>query len=265
MGDQKRLEEQQTNMTRKRIVAGNWKMNTDLQDGYTLMKDIVSNCHEADLQQCEVMIFPPFIHLKTFVNTINGSGLVLGAQNCHYAESGAYTGEISVPMLMSLPVEAVILGHSERRQYFNESNESVGLKAAATTQNGLRAIVCCGETLEQREAGDHFEIVADQVNAAITKVDANVTDLLVIAYEPVWAIGTGVTASVEQAQEMHKHIRKLLATQYGQEAADEIRILYGGSVKPNNAAELFGQEDIDGGLIGGASLKSSDFLNIIRA
>ena len=252
-------------MTRKRIVAGNWKMNTDLQDGYTLMKEIVSNVHVEDLEQCEVMIFPPYIHLKTFINTINGSGLVLGAQNCHYEESGAYTGEVSISMLKSVPVEAVILGHSERRQYFNETNETVGLKAEAVTQNGLYAIACCGETLEQREADQHFDVVAAQVNEAIAKVEIVDTDKLVIAYEPVWAIGTGVTASAEQAQEMHAHIRSLLAARYGEQKANEIRILYGGSVKPANAEELFGQPDIDGGLIGGASLKASDFLGIIRA
>jgi len=252
-------------MTRKRIVAGNWKMNTDLQDGYTLMKEIVSNVHVEDLDKCEVMIFLPYIHLKTFINTINGSGLVLGAQNCHYEESGAYTGEVSVPMLKSVPVEAVILGHSERRQYFNETNETVGLKAEAVTRNGLIAIACCGETLEQRKADQHFDVVAAQVNEVIAKVEAGNTDKLVIAYEPVWAIGTGVTASAEQAQEMHAHIRSLLEVRYGAAIANEIRILYGGSVKPANAEELFGQPDIDGGLIGGASLKASDFLNIIRA
>jgi len=240
-------------------------MNTELHDGYLLMKEIVSNVVVDDLDKCEVMIFPPFTHLKTFNNTINGSGLVLGAQNCHYAPSGAFTGEVSIEMLKGIPVEAVILGHSERRQYFNETNETVALKAEAATNAELCAIVCCGEVLEQRETDQHFDIVAQQVNVAIERVDAANTDRLVIAYEPVWAIGTGVTASADQAQEMHAHIRTLLAARYGQQKADEIRILYGGSVKAHNAAELFGQPDIDGGLIGGASLKAEDFMGIIRA
>jgi len=250
---------------RKRIVAGNWKMNTDLHGGYQLMKEIVSLVREADLEQCEIMIFPSFIHLKTFDNTINGSGIVLGAQNCHFAPSGAYTGEISLEMLKSIPVKYVLIGHSERRQYFAETNESVAQKTKAAVEQEVHAIVCVGETLEERQSEKHFEVVGLQVRTALEGLSAQELQSIVIAYEPVWAIGTGLTASADQAQEMHAYIRGLVQESHGSPAAEAIRILYGGSVKPANATELFSQADIDGGLIGGASLKAEDFLGIIRA
>jgi len=250
---------------RKRIVAGNWKMNTDLHGGYQLMKEIVSQVREADLDQCEIMIFPPFIHLKTFENTINGSGIVLGAQNCHFAESGAYTGEISVEMLNSIPVKSVLVGHSERRQYFAETNEIIAKKTQAAIKGSIQAIVCVGETLEERENNNHFEIVGAQIKTVLEALESEELSNMVIAYEPVWAIGTGLTASAEQAQEMHQFIRGLVNHAHGANEADAMRILYGGSVKPGNATELFSQTDIDGGLIGGASLKAEDFIGIIRA
>lgn len=250
---------------RKRIVAGNWKMHTDLHEGYQLMKEMIKEIRSEDLERTEVILFPPFIHLKTFANTINGSGILLGAQNCHYAESGAFTGEISVPMLRSVPVGAVLVGHSERRQYYNETDESVALKLEAATSGELLTILCCGETLEERESNRHFQVVDDQISTALCTLSSENLDRIVIAYEPVWAIGTGVTASEEQAQEMHAFIRGVVAREHGAELAERMRILYGGSVKPGNAAGLFSQPDIDGGLIGGASLKEADFLAIIRA
>lgn len=250
---------------RKRIVAGNWKMHTDLHEGYQLMKETIEAIRSEDLEKTEVMLFPPFIHLKTFANTINGSGITLGAQNCHYAESGAFTGEISVPMLKSASVGAVLVGHSERRQYYNETDETVALKLEAVASAGMTAILCCGETLEERESGNHFDVVDAQISTALCTLSPENLERVVIAYEPVWAIGTGVTASEDQAQEMHAFIRKVVGREHGEDLAERIRILYGGSVKPANASGLFSQPDIDGGLIGGASLNSGDFLSIIRA
>jgi triosephosphate isomerase len=250
---------------RKRIVAGNWKMNTDLHEGYKLMKDIVTGVVENDLSDCEIMIFPSFVHLKTFENTINGSGIVLGAQNCHYELSGAYTGEVSLEMLKSIPVGAVLIGHSERRQYFNETDDTVNLKTRAAIAHEIRAIVCCGETLEEREAGKHFDVIGRQIRKALDQVRLEDLERVVLAYEPVWAIGTGVTASDDQAQEVHAFIRNLVSELFDANAASNLQILYGGSVKPSNASALFAKPDIDGGLIGGASLKKDDFLGIIRA
>ncbi len=250
---------------RKRLVAGNWKMNTNMQDGYRLLKDILENVREGELQNCDVHIYAPFTHLKVFSNSLNGSGIVLGAQNCHHKGSGAYTGEISAEMLVSVPVESVLLGHSERRQYFAEANSVIGQKVDQALENGLGVIYCFGETLEERESNVHFEVVEKQIKEGLGHLSIDQWKNLTIAYEPVWAIGTGKTASAEQAQEIHSFARKIVTEMVSKEVADKTRILYGGSVKPANAGELFGMADIDGGLIGGASLNSDNFKGIITA
>ena len=250
---------------RKRLVAGNWKMNTDMQEGYRLLRDILDNVRENELQSCDVHVYVPFTHLKIFSNTLNGSGIVLGAQNCHHEKSGAYTGEVSADMLASVPVASVLVGHSERREYAGETSALVGQKIDRALENELQVIYCFGETLEQREAGDHFNVVADQIREGLSHLNEDAWTSITLAYEPVWAIGTGKTATADQAQEIHAHVRKLIAEIAGEEVANQIRILYGGSVKPGNAGELFGKTDIDGGLIGGAALNADSFKGIIEA
>lgn len=250
---------------RKRLVAGNWKMNTDLNDGYLLLKDILGSIKEDELTHCDVHIYAPFVHLKVFQNSLNGSGIVLGAQNCHQEDSGAYTGEISAKMLASIPVASVLVGHSERRQYFGETNEILSAKMSAAFRNGLQVIYCFGETLEERQAENHFAVVETQLREALKNVDTEEWSNITLAYEPVWAIGTGMTASADQAQEIHAFARKILAEIASEQVANDTRILYGGSVKPNNAGELFSKPDIDGGLIGGAALDADSFKGIIVA
>ncbi|MBO6518236.1 MAG: triose-phosphate isomerase [Bacteroidia bacterium] len=250
---------------RKRLVAGNWKMNTNMQDGYRLLKDILDGVRENELQSCDVHVYAPFTHLKVFSNSLNGSGILLGAQNCHHEASGAYTGEVSAEMLASVPVGGVLLGHSERRQYFGETNEVVGQKVNQALENGLQVIYCFGETLEEREANTHFDVVERQIKEGLGHLTVEQWDNITLAYEPVWAIGTGKTATAEQAQEIHASARNLLGSMVNNEVAEKTRILYGGSVKPNNAGELFGMADIDGGLIGGAALNADSFKGIITA
>ena len=250
---------------RKRLVAGNWKMNTSLAEGYELVQDIKEMVVEDDINRADILFIPPLVHLKMLSNSITGAAMFIGAQNCHQEESGAYTGEVSARMLASVPVQYVLVGHSERRQYFTESNGTCNAKIKTVLNNDLKAIYCFGETLEERETQDFLELLKNQVREGLEGLSSEDMDSVTLAYEPVWAIGTGKTASAEQAQEVHGQIRNLIEELYGVEVAGKIRILYGGSVKPNNAAELFGQEDIDGGLIGGASLKAEDFLAIIRA
>lgn len=248
---------------RQHIVAGNWKMNKTYVEGRDLAKDIVEL-----LQPSEVMVVlaTPFIHLNSIGNVIkNISNFKLGAQNCHQEESGAYTGEISAGMLKSLSVEYVIIGHSERREYFNETDELLAKKVNAVLNKGLIPIFCCGEKLDVREANQHLELVENQIKNALFHLSPAEFEEVVIAYEPVWAIGTGRTASPEQAQEMHLHIRNLLAKQYGEELAQATTILYGGSVNAANAKELFEKPDVDGGLVGGASLKAEDFVTIVNS
>ncbi len=212
-----------------------------------------------------VVVCSPFIHLHSLAQLAKGySKISMGAQNAHQAESGAYTGEISAKMIHSTGAEYVILGHSERRQYFGESNELLAKKTDTALKNSLKPIFCIGETLQEREAGKHFDVIKTQLAEGIFHLDAAQFSKLVIAYEPVWAIGTGVTATSAQAQEIHVFIRKEIAAKYGQEVADNTTILYGGSCNPKNAGELFAQADIDGGLIGGASLKSRDFIDIVK-
>lgn len=250
---------------RKKIVAGNWKMNGTLAETQKLTSEIV-HMHKDEVRNgAEVILIPPFINISEVKHLVKGSAVKTGAQNCHQLESGAYTGEISAAILASFGVEYVIIGHSERRQYFGETNALLAEKTNAVLANSLVPIYCCGETLEERNANRHFEVIATQISEGLYHLDAATIARTVIAYEPVWAIGTGVTASSAQAQDIHAFIRKSLADKYGKEVADGISILYGGSVKPNNAAELFSQPDIDGGLIGGAALKSREFVDIIKA
>lgn len=248
------------NLKRRQIVAGNWKMNKDYNEGRDLVSDVVGKLLPNDVL---VILCPPFIHLYNAFCKINDiSNLRIGAQNCHQEEKGAYTGEVSAAMIKSAGADFVILGHSERRTYFGENDELIGKKVKIVLANDLQAIYCCGEPLEVREAGGHEKLVKEQIETALFDLSVEDIQKVVIAYEPVWAIGTGKTASPEQAQEMHQHIRSLLTEKYGAEIAEGISILYGGSVKPHNAKELFSQKDVDGGLIGGASLKPDDFVAI---
>jgi triosephosphate isomerase len=244
---------------RQKIIAGNWKMNLDIDSGKNLLSDII----DADLsKECLTIVAPPNIHLNTFKAMLNHTNIALAAQNCHAQPKGAYTGEVSVEMLKSVGVEYVILGHSERREYFREDSLAISYKVNAVINGGLRPIYCCGETLAQRQEGEHLETISTQIKQGLFQL--NEMELLncVIAYEPVWAIGTGETASPEQAQEIHSFIRKTIAEVYGEIVANSISILYGGSVKPSNAQELFNCPDIDGGLIGGAALDASSFATL---
>lgn len=240
-------------------------MNTDLNSGYLLLKEILSEVQEAELKSCDVHIYAPFTHLKIFQNSLNGSGILLGAQNCHHEESGAYTGEVSAAMLASIPVQSVLIGHSERREYCNETNQVLASKVDVALNNGLKVIYCFGETLEQRERNQHFDVVKQQIMEGVGHLTPDQWAHVTLAYEPVWAIGTGKTASAEQAQEIHAFARGVLEEVSTASVANETRILYGGSVKPNNAAELFSMTDIDGGLIGGAALNAESFAGIVRA
>jgi len=247
---------------RTKIVAGNWKMNKTLPEAISLINDLKTQINPSGV---EVIIAPPFTNLPKAVELLENSKIQVAAQNMHYADSGAYTGEISADMLLSIGIKTVILGHSERRAYFNETNENLKEKAQQAYRKNITNIFCVGEQLEERKTGQHFKIVENQIKEALFELPIEAFKKIVIAYEPVWAIGTGETASPEQAQEMHAFIRGLIAKKYGQDVAGHVRILYGGSVKPANAREIFAQPDIDGGLIGGASLKAADFNAIVEA
>jgi triosephosphate isomerase len=250
---------------RKKIVAGNWKMNKDYTEGMSLFSEVVNMAKDEIHGEQAIIVCAPYIHLHSLAALAKGNSQVfIGAQNSHQEESGAYTGEISNAMLKSVGVQYVILGHSERRQYFGENNQLLAKKTDATLKQGLTPIFCIGETLEERESGKHFDIIKSQLAEATFHLAAEDFAKLVIAYEPVWAIGTGVTASSAQAQEIHAFIRQEVAAKYGEAVAEGITILYGGSCNPKNADELFAQKDIDGGLIGGASLKSRDFIDIAK-
>lgn len=251
---------------RKKIVAGNWKMNCTLDEGKKLASEVIHMVQDEVNSDAVVVLIPPFIHLTGMQHLIGSSDQVfIGAQNCHQKSSGAFTGEVSAEMLASAGINYVVLGHSERREYFGETDELLSTKVAHVIENDLIPIYCCGEKLKTREAGDHETVVGQQIEDSLFDLSEDQIKKVVIAYEPVWAIGTGKTASAEQAQEMHKFIRSKIASNFNQETADAISILYGGSVKPDNAKEIFAQEDVDGGLIGGASLKSRDFTDIIKA
>lgn len=251
---------------RKKIVAGNWKMNKNYTDGLTLFSEVVNMVKDEVRGNQQVIVCAPYIHLHSLAALANGHQQVsVGAQNAHQEEAGAYTGEISASMLDSIAVEYVILGHSERRQYFGEDNALLAKKTDAALKNNLKPIFCIGETFTEREGGTYFDVVKSQLSEGTFHLNAEDFGKLVIAYEPVWAIGTGVTASSAQAQEIHAFIRKEIASKYGEAVAENTTILYGGSCNPKNADELFSQADIDGGLIGGASLKSRDFVDIAKA
>jgi triosephosphate isomerase len=247
---------------RKNIVAGNWKMNTTLDEGVSLAKAVNEKVNDSKVT---VILCTPFIHLAEAAKAINKPNLYLGAQNCADHESGAYTGEVSPAMVKSTGADYVIIGHSERRAYYAETNAILATKVKLALDNNLIPIFCIGEVLEEREAGKHFDVVKQQLNEGLFDLSKDDFSKIVIAYEPVWAIGTGKTATPEQAQEIHKVIRDHVASKYGQEVADNCSILYGGSCKPSNAAELFANPDVDGGLIGGASLKADDFMGIVTA
>ncbi len=247
---------------RKKIVAGNWKMNTLLKEGMELAK-AVEKLEKEKTSDALVIIAPPYTHLSRVNDLIDG--VKLSAQNCASEESGAFTGEISPDMLVSAGVEYVILGHSERRSYYGEDNELLNKKTKLALSKGLKPIYCCGEVLKEREGGVLFEVIREQITVGLAGLNKADMQKIIIAYEPVWAIGTGVVATPQQAQEMHKFIRDLLAELFDAEVAENMTILYGGSCKPSNAAELFSNPDVDGGLIGGASLKAEDFLAIVNS
>jgi triosephosphate isomerase (TIM) len=249
---------------RQNIVAGNWKMNKNLSEGVELAKELQSAL-QSKKPNCRVVIGTPFIHLTEVCKTVDQDLIGVSAQNCADHESGAYTGEVSAEMVKSTGARYVILGHSERRAYYGETNEILKTKTDLALKNDLLPIFCIGEVLEEREAEKHFDVVKSQIEEALFHLTAVDFKKIVLAYEPVWAIGTGKTATPAQAQEMHAFIRKTLANKYGQEVARDISILYGGSCKPSNAKELFANPDVDGGLIGGASLKTDDFRGIISA
>jgi triosephosphate isomerase (TIM) len=247
---------------RKHIVAGNWKMHKNNQETTTLIQEILA---KKGNNSTEIIIAPTFVNLLTAVEETEGKGITVAAQNMHQAEGGAFTGEISANMLTSIGVNTVILGHSERRAYFHETDALLALKVDTALKHEMRVIFCFGEELKDRQDNNHFNVVEYQLRDALFHLNKNDWKSIVLAYEPVWAIGTGETASPEQAQEMHNFIRNLIDKVYGHEVADDVSILYGGSVKPDNAKEIFSKPDVDGGLIGGAALKADDFIAIVNA
>lgn len=249
---------------RKNIVAGNWKMNTTLAEGVGLAKD-VNEALKGFEANCDVVICVPFTHLASVNAVIDGNKLGLGAENCADHKSGAYTGEVSAAMVASTGAKYVILGHSERRQYYGETSETLKEKLALALANGLTPIFCIGEVLEQRENGTYLDVVKTQIEEALFNLSADDFGKIILAYEPVWAIGTGKTATDDQAEEMHAFIRSVIAKKYGEEVADNTSILYGGSCKPSNAKALFAKPNVDGGLIGGASLEAESFMGIVKA
>lgn len=253
-------------MNRKKVVAGNWKMNKTLAFSKELIIELKEKLSQDITEKVDVIICPPFTSIFLAKELLEKSGIKIGAQNVFYEDEGAYTGEISAPMLKSFDCEYVIIGHSERRQYFNETNEIINLKTKNAIANNLHVILCVGETLEEREKNIHKEIVNNQISLCLKDIsETQILEKVIIAYEPVWAIGTGKTATPQQANEIHIEIRNSLEKMYGKNTSDSIRILYGGSVNEKNSKELFSQSDIDGGLIGGASLKSDNFTAIVKS
>ena len=247
---------------RKNIVAGNWKMNNDLSETQSLLKALK---HETNSGNAQVIVAPTHVNLYPAIESLKDSDIIVAAQNMHQNASGAYTGEISAAMLKGVGVTTVILGHSERRAYFYENDELLAQKVDTALSNDMRVIFCFGEELADRQSGNHEKIVESQLRNALFHLSANQWSKIVLAYEPVWAIGTGETASPEQAQDMHAFIRKVVGDKYDATTADNVTILYGGSVKPANAKEIFSKPDVDGGLIGGAALKAQDFFEIVNA
>lgn len=251
---------------RKKIVAGNWKMNKVLDEAVALTSELVNMANDEVQSDVKVILCPPSIYLTTIKKYLESApNFALAAQNCSDKVSGAYTGEISAQMLQSIGVEYVLVGHSERRQYFNESNAVLAEKVNTALANGVSPIFCCGESLDQRQNEDYIGFVKNQITESLFHLSEDQLLSVIVAYEPIWAIGTGLTASAEQAQEMHASLRQHIASKYGADIAEEISILYGGSVTAASAGELFSSPDIDGGLVGGASLKSREFTNIIKA
>ena len=250
---------------RKNLVAGNWKMNTTVAEGVQLAKEVNEAVAAAGELKCDVVIGVPFTHLTAVKNVINIEKVGLSAENCANKEKGAYTGEVSAAMVASTGANYVILGHSERREYYNETPEILKEKVDLALANGLKVIFCCGESLELREAGTYEDFIKAELKDSLFHLSAEQFANIVIAYEPIWAIGTGKTATCDQAEEVHAFIRSFLAEKYGETVANDTTILYGGSCKPSNAPELFAKPNIDGGLIGGASLKAADFMGIVTA
>jgi len=250
---------------RKKIVAANWKMNLTLQEALTLCSEVSNMLKDEQKNQAEVLIAPPFVYLQSLKNLLEGSKIILSAQNCSEHTKGAYTGEISAAMLASVGVKYVIIGHSERRLYYHETHRQIEDKINRALENDLKVIFCCGETLEIRNKNEHIAFVQNQLAGSLFQLSGEAIKNIVIAYEPVWAIGTGKTATSQQAQEMHREIRNYLAQKYGNTIAENLSILYGGSVNASNAAELFACPDVDGALVGGASLKSREFVEIVKA
>lgn len=250
---------------RKNIVAGNWKMNTTVPEGVELAKAVNDAVASAQGLKCDVIVGVPFTHLCAVKQVIDINKVGLAAENCADHNSGAYTGEVSAPMVASTGANYVILGHSERRGYYNETNEMLKTKVDLALEAGLKVIFCCGESLEEREEGKVEDVIRAEISESLFHLTPEQWKNIVIAYEPIWAIGTGKTATSDQAQEVHAFIRSLIAQKFDNNVADNTTILYGGSCKPSNAAELFAKPDIDGGLIGGASLKAQDFMGIVTA
>lgn len=250
---------------RRKIVAGNWKMNKDNKQTKKLVKEIRKSIKRLALEETRVLVAPTFVNLTAAIKRAKKSNIEVVAQNMHQSNSGAFTGEISADMLKGIGVQTVLVGHSERRSLFGETDQILAQKVNAAIENGLEIIFCFGELLADRKSDNHFNIVESQLSNALFHLEASAWGQIVLAYEPVWAIGTGETASPEQAQEMHAFIRNLLKEKYNAAIADSTSILYGGSVKPANAQEIFSKEDVDGGLIGGASLNAEDFTAIIKA
>jgi triosephosphate isomerase len=249
-------------MTRKKIVAGNWKMNNGLQETEILINELLA---ETNHSGCEVMVAPSFVSLKTAIDSLNDNDIEVVSQNVHQSNDGAYTGEVSAKMLSSIGIKTTIIGHSERREYFSETHEILKNKVDISLQNSIKIIFCFGEELKDRKTNNHFNIISNQISESLFHLSSSDWDNIILAYEPIWAIGTGETASSDQVQEMHSFIRNFIAQKYSNELAQKISILYGGSVKPNNAKEIFSMTDVDGGLIGGASLKSKDFFSIVNS
>ncbi|MDP3354082.1 MAG: triose-phosphate isomerase [Flavobacteriaceae bacterium] len=250
---------------RKNIVAGNWKMNNDLEASKLLIKNLLNEFPSKLDNTKRIIVAPTFVNLIPIVEMTKNTAIEVAAQNMHFAQSGAFTGEISASMLKGIGVNIVILGHSERRSMFNETDEILVKKVESALQNKMEIIFCFGEMLEERKAGNHFKVVEDQIKKALFNLNESDWKQIILAYEPVWAIGTGETASPDQAQEMHAFIRKIIAKKYSQELSNDVSILYGGSMKASNAKELLSNPDVDGGLIGGAALNADEFSAIIKS
>lgn len=265
MAFKKQIHSKILSIMRKNIIAGNWKMNTCLKSGQELANAICSYVSTEEMEFPKIILGVPFTHLYKIVNTVAFTKISVAAQNCSENESGAFTGEVSAEMIKSTGANMVIIGHSERRTIFNETDEIIAKKIKQCLKHLMCPIFCCGESKEEREQNQHYSVVESQIKKALFDLDEIDLGRVVIAYEPVWAIGTGLNATPGQAQEMHKFIRNIIAEKFTRTVAENISILYGGSVKPDNAKDLFKQPDIDGGLIGGASLVADDFIEIIKA